>query len=84
MRRVAIAELKDRASEFVSAAEHGEEIVITRHGKEVARLMPLTGDGQAELDEMFERAARLREEIQVYSGPVTQTEIRQWIEEDRR
>lgn len=83
MRRVAIAEFKDHASEYVASAERGEEIVITRHGKEAARLVPPQRDDKADLDEIFAKAARLREDIRAYSGPVTSAEIRQWIEEDR-
>jgi prevent-host-death family protein len=37
-RHVPISEFKDHASELVAAAERGEEIVITRHGKAVAAL----------------------------------------------
>lgn len=84
MRRVAIADLKDKASEFVASAERGEEFIITRHGKEVARLVPPARDDRQELEEMVAKTARLREEIRAFSGPVTQAEIRQWIEEDRR
>lgn len=38
-RHVPISEFKDHASELVAAAERGEEIVITRHGKAAARLI---------------------------------------------
>ncbi len=34
-----IAELKNRLSELVESAENGEEIVITRHGKPVAKIV---------------------------------------------
>ncbi len=33
-----IAETKNKLSELIERAEHGEEIVITRHGKPVAKL----------------------------------------------
>jgi len=38
--RVSIAEAKARFSELIKRAEAGEEIVVTRHGKVVARLLP--------------------------------------------
>jgi prevent-host-death family protein len=38
-RRVPLAETKTRLAECVRAAEQGEEIVITRHGKAVAALV---------------------------------------------
>jgi prevent-host-death family protein len=34
---------KNRFSELLAKAEHGEEIVITRRGRPVARLVPLEG-----------------------------------------
>ncbi|MBA2723217.1 MAG: type II toxin-antitoxin system Phd/YefM family antitoxin [Methylibium sp.] len=40
MTTVGIFEAKSRLSELVARAARGEEIVITRHGEPVARLMP--------------------------------------------
>jgi prevent-host-death family protein len=40
MRRVAIAEAKAHLSALVGRVEAGEEIVIARRGKPVARLVP--------------------------------------------
>lgn len=37
---VGIRELRDGLSRYVAAARDGEEIVVTDHGKAVARLMP--------------------------------------------
>jgi prevent-host-death family protein len=37
---VGIAEAKAKLSELVAKAERGEEVVIERHGKPVARLVP--------------------------------------------
>ena len=37
---VSVAEAKMKFSELVKRAEGGEEIVVTRHGKVVARLLP--------------------------------------------
>lgn len=52
-RHVPISEFKDHASELVAAAERGEEIVITRHGKAVAALRSASGESVN-----HERAAR--------------------------
>ena len=41
MRQVNIHEAKTRLSQLIAAVERGEEIVIARHGKPVARLIPL-------------------------------------------
>lgn len=40
MRTVPVAEAKARFSELLTAVEAGEEVVITRRGKAVARLSP--------------------------------------------
>ena len=37
---ISIAEAKARFSELVKRAQAGEEIVLTRHGRPVARVMP--------------------------------------------
>ena len=41
MDRVGVFEAKARLSELVARAEHGQETVITRSGKVVARLVPV-------------------------------------------
>jgi prevent-host-death family protein len=41
MATVNIAEAKAQLSELVARASRGEEIVLARHGRPVARLMPL-------------------------------------------
>lgn len=42
---VPIAEAKEKFSELVRRAEAGEEVLVTRHGKVVARLLPPQGNG---------------------------------------
>jgi prevent-host-death family protein len=37
---VPVAEAKAKFSELIRRAEAGEEVLVTRHGKVVARLMP--------------------------------------------
>jgi len=38
---VAVRELKDHLSEYLNRASAGEELVVTSHGKPIARLAPL-------------------------------------------
>lgn len=45
---VNIGEAKDRFSELVAASERGEEVVIARAGKPVAKLVPI--DENADLE----------------------------------
>ena len=81
MTTVGIFEAKNRLSELVERAARGEEIVITRRGEQVARLMPplaLDTLGQART-----LAARIRKSRtgQGMGGGVS---IRDLIEEGRR
>lgn len=41
MDRVGIFEAKSRFSELVERAEAGDEVTITRHGKPVAKIVPV-------------------------------------------
>jgi len=55
MRNVPIAEFKDKMSEYIAAAEAGEEVIITRHGRAAAKLVPVVDT--AALRRQRERAA---------------------------
>jgi prevent-host-death family protein len=57
-------EAKNKLGSLLDRVEHGEEIVITRHGKAIARLVPNVSridraQAQAALDRIRERARRL-------------------------
>ncbi len=41
MKKIGAFEAKNRLSELLDAAENGEEIMITKHGRPVARLVPV-------------------------------------------
>lgn len=41
MGKHSIAETKNKITELIARAERGEEIVITRHGREVAKIVAL-------------------------------------------
>ncbi len=41
---VGIKELKAKLSSYVDRAQRGEDVIVTDHGKEVAILMPVTGE----------------------------------------
>jgi prevent-host-death family protein len=44
---VGIKELKAKLSGYVDKVRHGEEVVITEHGKEVAIVVPISKDRKA-------------------------------------
>ncbi len=81
MTTVGIFEAKNRLSELVERVARGEEIVITRRGEHVARLMPPQAPDA--LGQARTLAARIRKSRagQGLSGGVS---IRDMIEEGRR
>ncbi len=81
--RYGIYEAKARLSELIERVAAGEEIVITRHGTPVARLVAPDADaldGQKALDAL----ARLREIGREVGFDLTAEEIRAFIDEGRR
>lgn len=85
MRHVPIAEFKNRLSEIVAAAQGGEAFVITRHGREVARLTPPEHDVVEERRQAFADLAAMREGMRRRGVPTTtREEVRAWINEGRR
>jgi prevent-host-death family protein len=56
MREIGAFEAKNRLGQLLDLVEQGEEVVITRHGKAVARLVPpKTGFSRAEAREAAQR-----------------------------
>lgn len=49
--KVGVRELKNKLSHYLEAAKEGQEVIVTDHGKPIARLIPIgeTGDRLAEL-----------------------------------
>jgi antitoxin (DNA-binding transcriptional repressor) of toxin-antitoxin stability system len=67
---------------LLDRVQKGEEIVITRHGKPVARLVPETG--ARNLDAARAAAARLRARASAQTGrPIAQDEWKAFREEGR-
>jgi prevent-host-death family protein len=81
MTTVGIFEAKNRLSELVERAARGEEIVITRRGEQVARLMPPQAPDAAGLAQTLAARIRLRRARQALGGGVS---IRDLIEDGRR
>lgn len=71
MRRVQSSDAKARFSEILDDVERGETIVITRHGKDVARLAPEVERRQDEIDAAIENIKR----IQKQTGRITLEEL---------
>lgn len=76
---------KTHLSSLLDRVERGEEVVITRRGKAVARLVPITsGHDVAAAREAVAALRQLREELAAEGVGATQDEIRTWIGEGRR
>jgi len=80
-----MAEARTTLSALVDRVNQGEEVVITRRGRPVARLLPTTDEsaGQARVHEAIARLRELREELRSRGVQVTPEEIKEWIEEGR-
>lgn len=84
-----VFDARSRFSELIDRAERGEEIIVTRHGRVVARIAPPdAAPRQArtpeEIAALFEQIRLNREAIRRTSGPVTQAEIKAWKQEGQR
>lgn len=56
MESIGLFEAKTHLSELIARAERGEEVIITRHNKPVAKLVPI---GRAGVDSTQRRQAAL-------------------------
>jgi prevent-host-death family protein len=71
---------KTHFAELLARVEKGERIVITRHGRPVAQLVPIAGAAEVTVDEAIGGILELRQGTTLGPG-VT---IRDLIEEGRR
>lgn len=63
MREVQASEAKTHLPQLLDDVEHGETIVITRHGKPIARLVPDADRRRAEKAEAIAAIKALRQRI---------------------
>jgi prevent-host-death family protein len=82
MREVGAFEAKNKLSELLDLAEGGEEVIITRHGREVARLVP--PKGRPNSDEARAAIRRIRERAEKAKLGITLAEALAWRDEGRR
>ena len=86
MRHIPIAAFKDRVSEFIAAAEAGEEVIITRHGKVAARLLPPDNlvKRQAVARDSMAKLKIMRERMRAEGRTATIEEMIEWKNEGRK
>jgi prevent-host-death family protein len=82
MKEVGAFEAKNKLSALLDLVEHGEEVMITRHGKEVARLVPPRT--VINRDEARAAMARLRARAKALKLNLTLDEIKGYRDEGRR
>jgi prevent-host-death family protein len=63
MREVQASEAKTHLPSLLDAVERGETVIITRHGKPIARIVPEAGHRRAELDRVFAEIEELRKRM---------------------
>jgi prevent-host-death family protein len=67
--RLAISDAKARLTDLVRRAEAGEEVVLTRHGHPVARLVALRAKAGAKARAEVIAAIRARAKDRIATGP---------------
>ncbi len=85
---IGLFEAKTHLSELVARVEAGDEVVITRHNKPVAKLVPITTEISPELYrkrlEILDELQAVGREIAAKGGAITVEEILSWRDEGRR
>lgn len=80
MRQIQASEAKSRFLQILDEVEQGDTVVITRHGKPVARLSPETERRRAEIAQTIEDIRTLGRS----NGPITVEEILAARDEGRK
>jgi prevent-host-death family protein len=80
MREIQSSVAKAQFAELLDEVERGETVIITRHGKPIARLIP----DEAARKERFDRAIATMKELRKHTKPTTIEEIIAWKNEGRR
>ncbi len=80
MTKVGAYEAKSHFAELLKRTERGETILITRHGKPIARLVPVADATREELTQAIGRLKTLRRG----RGRISYDELRSWIHEGHK
>ena len=71
MREIQAAEAKTHLPQILDEVERGETVIITRHGRPIARLVPEAVHRQAEIDQVIAEIGELRRR----AGKITIAEL---------
>lgn len=84
MKHVGMFEAKTNLSSLVQEVEKGGEVVITRHGKPVAKIVRTVSDlTPEEVARQRQAMAEIREMARKRGLRISQEEIKSWIEDGR-
>ena len=86
MESIGLFEAKTHLSELIARAERGEEVIITRHNKPVAKLVPVHGQPPFDREkrrQAIEDLLRLRDDLSRAHGTMTTEEVVRLVREGR-
>lgn len=80
---IGIYQAKTQFTKLVAQVERGERVVILRHGKPVAELVPTGERNEAQINAALAGLAALKARLREQNALASSAEIKQWIEEGR-
>jgi prevent-host-death family protein len=83
-REVQASEAKTHLPRLLDAVERGETIIITRHGRRIARIVPDAERRQQEIKEAIDNIKKLGKKIREETGGATIEEIISSIHEGHK
>jgi prevent-host-death family protein len=83
-RTVTAFDAKNRLGRLLDRVQAGEELVITRHGKPVARLVPVKRKDRNGMRQALETFRTVRQALVAAKVRVSRQEVRAWRNEGRR
>ena len=75
---------KNRLGQVLDRVEAGEELIITRHGAPVARLVPISNRTSDQIEHALATFQRIRQSLTAKGVAVSRDEVRRWRDEGRR
>lgn len=82
-REITAFEAKTRLGRLLDRVENGEELIITRHGQPVARLIPAVHQDRSRVSAALATFSQVREELSRKGVKNSRKQIREWIDEGR-
>ena len=81
MRTAGVAGLKAKLSKYLEAVKAGEEVIVTEHGKAIARVVPYTRSGATPASMSAPSIAEMREYRPHPPDSLNLVPVMQWLTE---